>query len=125
MRVYVCGCLGRVGRLPLMSQTRTERHMVRYKPDWKSGPHIIWGPVKSSRNVVFGMDHATRGKRISKKTAADLLYQDDDTPGRLTPVQRQTLEDRAGKAYVKRDPFAKRPSETVEQYVARINKLVG
>lgn len=104
---------------------------LRYRADWKSGPHVQRREDDGRRFVhMAGVDHCTRWKRpVTKKTAAELLYQDDDRDGtnqdRLTREQRVTLEKRAGKQYTKRDPFEKRPTESVEAYVARINRLVG
>ena len=66
----------------------------------------------------------TKSKRCSKKTAAMLLERDDDNPGRLTAIQRETLEARAGKQYRRRDPYEKRANENTSEYAARINKLI-
>ena len=101
---------------------------TRYNADAKSGPVVTVGPVAGGRNVVFGGDKAVRGKRpCSKKTAAELLYKDDEhcRGPQLTAIQRETLVKRAGDQYKKRDPFAKRPTESVQDYVARVNKLVA
>lgn len=81
--------------------------------------------VTDSRAVVFGVDHNSKWKRCSKKTAADLLEKDDDRPGTLTAVQREELTRIAGKQYRKKDPFLKRENENTQEYIRRINSLVG
>jgi len=96
----------------------------RWRADPRSGPQIIEGPVKSSRHVVFGVNHTTGGA-FTPKTAVELLERDDDKPGFLTARVRRTCEEKAGDKYKKRDPFLKRPSETVEEYVKRINQIAG
>jgi hypothetical protein len=94
--------------------------------DPKSGPHIIRGPVKSARIIhLAGEEKGFRGKPCSPATAAELLHRDDDSPGLLSSEQRQLLEAKAAKKYKKIDPFLKRSTETTEEYVRRINKLVG
>jgi hypothetical protein len=60
----------------------------------------------------------------TKKTAAELLHQDDEKPGTLTAKQRRYLEKRAGDNYKKVDPCLKRPTESIDEYVARINKMM-
>jgi hypothetical protein len=91
---------------------------------------------KTARIVRFTGEHPrhvgslseakhTKSKRCSKKTATFLLEQDDDNPGRLTSEQRETLEERAGKQYRKRDPFEKRKHENTDEYVRRINRIIG
>ena len=100
--------------------------MRYWRADPKSGPHIIKGPVKSARVIhLAGEDKGHGGKPCSPATAAELLHRDDEKPGLLTADQRQTLELKAKKKYKKIDPFLKRPTETTEEYIRRINNLVG
>lgn len=69
-------------------------------------------------------DKGTGGRPCTKKTAVMLLERDDNSPGLLTTIQRETLEERAGDQYRKRDPFERRPSESSDEYVRRINKIM-
>ena len=60
---------------------------------------------------------------IRKKTAAELLEKADAGQAKLTASQRETLEARAGKSYKKKDPLVKRPDESTQEYLARIQKM--
>ena len=93
---------------------------------FKSGPVVRRVEEVIARNVVLSESKATKWKKpCSKKTCADLLYQADAKPGMLTAEQRSIIEARAGKTYVKKDPFLQRPDENQAEYIRRINKLVG
>ena len=95
-----------------------------HDPDNKSN-QIVTGTMKYVRNVqLAGEDKGFRGKPISKKTCVEFLERDDNKPGFLTAVQRETLEKKAGNKYKKQDPFEKRKGESVEQYAKRISALV-
>lgn len=96
-----------------------------YIPWSKSGPHTVRGPKQSGRTPAIGALQFTKWKcPCTKKTAAELLYQDDEKPGTLTAGQRRYLEKRAGDNYKKVDPCLKRPTESVDEYVARINRMM-
>lgn len=96
-----------------------------YIPWSKSGPHTVRGPIQSGRVPALGDLQITKWRRpCTKKTAAELLHQDDEKPGTLTTKQRRYLEKRAGDNYKKIDPSLKRPTESIDEYVERINKMM-
>lgn len=67
-------------------------------------------------------------KGFTARTAAELLEKDDDSVGskhRLSDYQRDLFARVAGDRYKKRDPYEMRSSETKDDYIRRINVLMG
>lgn len=60
---------------------------------------------------------------IRKKTAAELLYRNDDREIELSQEHRARLIEIAGKAYTYRDPLLRRKDESPEQYLARLKRM--
>lgn len=68
-------------------------------------------------------DRATKSRRVSKKTALNILERHDDGKITLTKREREVFEKIAGKTYKKLNPWDKRKDESDERYIQRINKL--
>lgn len=97
---------------------------------------IVKGPVKSARHIGGSPEvKYAKWKPIKKKTAAELLERHDAGEIKLTPAQRELMEERAGDKYKpksskkratvgnSRDPLARLKGETVEQYLARLKGM--
>lgn len=88
---------------------------------------------KHYHGALTTVEKATRWKRISSKTAAELLEQDEEKK-LLTDSQRETILKIAGEKYRKGKRKSKRidqsdlimrKGESSQEYFARLQKLVG
>ena len=109
---------------------------VRFSCCPKSGPFVHHGTKPSGRHCeLSGTDKGgPRGLKPSPATALELLEKDDFRPGLLNTRQREQMEELAAskkqasggsKGYKKRDPYARLPKESMDEYVRRINKMIA
>lgn len=94
---------------------------------------IIRGPVDSGRQVNLGPTNYTKQARKTRKGAAEWLYKCDEQYARtgqhiFNVDQRTALLERANggsaKLYRPRDPMERFEDESIQDYVARLQRFV-
>lgn len=107
----------------MAQKRRTKNHPPPVS--WTYDGPVVKEPRKSARHCVMcGPVKYFGSTPVTSKTAVEMLERDDAHPF-LSPEHRAFYTERAAKKYKQRDPFEKRDSENVNEFVRRINSLLN